>query len=114
VQQGRFGGCLRVVLLLVLAVARAVGPDDPSVFVAPHLDLALAACESAGGELLDESFIVTAQALEDRFKGVERGAGDHALRVLAWLRASATGRCTDALMAWLIAEATSSATWVGW
>ncbi len=56
-EQGGFGGGLCVVLVL------AAGPDDPPVFVAPDVDLALPAGERAGGELLDESFIMTAQAL---------------------------------------------------
>jgi hypothetical protein len=63
VQQVGFCGGLRVVLLLVLAVAFAAGPDDPPVFVAPDVDLALAAGEGAGGELFDQALIVAAQAL---------------------------------------------------
>ncbi|GAA1291678.1 hypothetical protein GCM10009579_65940 [Streptomyces javensis] len=59
VQQGRFGGGLRVVQFLVLAA----GPDDPPVFVATDVDLALAAGERAGGELLDHAFRVRAQGL---------------------------------------------------
>jgi hypothetical protein len=63
VEQGGFGSGLRVVLLLVLAVAFAAGPDDLPVFVAPDVDLALAARECPGSELLDESFVMRAQAL---------------------------------------------------
>lgn len=59
VEQGRFCGGLGVVVLLVLAVL-AAGADDLAVGVAFHVDLAgvLAAGEGAGGELLDESFVV--------------------------------------------------------
>jgi hypothetical protein len=56
VQQRRFGSGLHVVLLVL-----AAGPDDLAVCVAPDVDLALAAGESAGGELLDESFVMTAE-----------------------------------------------------
>lgn len=62
-EQGGFGGGLGVVVLLVLAVARAVGADDLAVLVALDMDLAFAAGEGAGGELLDESFIMTAESL---------------------------------------------------
>ncbi|GAA1119172.1 hypothetical protein GCM10009577_47470 [Streptomyces javensis] len=58
-QQGRFGGGLRVVQFLVLAA----GPDDPPVLIALEVDLALAAGARAGGELLDQALIVAAQAL---------------------------------------------------
>jgi hypothetical protein len=61
VEQRRFGGGLRVVL--VLAVALAAGPDDPPVLVTTDVDLALAAGERAGGELLDQTLIMRAQAL---------------------------------------------------
>lgn len=86
VEQGRLGGGLRVVLLLVHAVTLAAGPDDASVFIAPDVYLALPAGEGAGGELLDESFIMTAESLEDRNKGAEAGGGDHVGGVLAGLQ----------------------------
>ncbi|WP_376210470.1 hypothetical protein [Streptomyces sp. NPDC056304] len=85
-EQGGLGGGVGVVLLLVLAVVLAAGSDDPSVLVALDVDLALAAGEGAGGELLDQALIVTAQALENRHKGPERGAGDHVGRVFAGLQ----------------------------
>ncbi|WP_187281781.1 hypothetical protein [Streptomyces sp. gb1(2016)] len=43
-----------------VVLAAGAGTDDPSVFVASDVDLALAAGERAGGELLDEAFIMTA------------------------------------------------------
>lgn len=61
-QQRRLGSGLSVVVLLVLAVALATGPDDPSVLVAPDVDLALPTGEGAGGELLEQTLIVRAQA----------------------------------------------------
>ncbi|MFF5158021.1 hypothetical protein ACFY3N_17560 [Streptomyces sp. NPDC000348] len=53
-----------VVVFPVFAVvlAAGAGADDPSVFVASDVDLALSAGVGAGGELLDESFIMAAQA----------------------------------------------------
>jgi hypothetical protein len=81
--QRRFGSGLRVVLP-VLAVTLAAGPDDLAVFVPPDVDLGLPAGQSAGGELLDESLSMTAESLEDRYKG-GAGAGDHVGRVLAGL-----------------------------
>lgn len=62
-EQGRFGGGLGVVVLLVLA-----GADDPAFLIPLHVHLALlpAPAEGAGGELLNESFVMTAEALEDR------------------------------------------------
>jgi hypothetical protein len=50
VQQRRLGSGLSVVVLLVLAVALATSPDDPSVLVAPDVYLALPTGEGAGGE----------------------------------------------------------------
>jgi len=47
------------------------------------VDLALSAGAGAGGELLDESFITTAQASEDGDEGAIAGGGDHAGRVFA-------------------------------
>ncbi|CAL9632062.1 hypothetical protein SUDANB9_06079 [Streptomyces sp. enrichment culture] len=64
-------------------LAAGVGTDDPSVFVASDVDLALSAGAGAGGELLDESFITTAQAPEDGDEGAIAGGGDHAGRVFA-------------------------------
>ncbi|KFG72921.1 hypothetical protein FM21_18855 [Streptomyces mutabilis] len=64
-------------------LAAGVGTDDPSVFVASDVDLALSAGAGAGGELLDESFITTAQASEDGDEGAIAGGGDHAGRVFA-------------------------------
>ncbi len=84
-QQRRFGSGLGVVLFLVFAVTLAAGPDDPPVLVAPDVDLALSAGEGAGGELLDEAFVVAAEALEDGYEGAEAGGGDHVGRVLAGL-----------------------------
>lgn len=87
VEQGRFGGGLGVVVLLVLVVL-AVGADDPAFFVALDVDLALlvAPGQSTGGELLNESFIMRAEALEYGYEGAERGAGDHVVGVLAGLQ----------------------------
>ena len=80
-------GCgIGVVLLLVRAVALAVGCDDSAVLVAPEVDLALSVGEGVGGELLDEAFGVRARALEDGHEGAERGAGDHVGGVLAGLQ----------------------------
>ncbi|GAB3006944.1 hypothetical protein GCM10023080_085870 [Streptomyces pseudoechinosporeus] len=62
-QQRRFGGGLGVVVLLVLAVALAVRADDPPVLIAPDVHVALPAAQRPAGELLNESFIMTAQAL---------------------------------------------------
>ncbi|TDU73540.1 hypothetical protein EDD91_0097 [Streptomyces sp. KS 21] len=59
-QRGLRGGI--GVVLLVLAFA--AGTNDSPVRVAPNMDLALPAGEGAGGKLLDEALIVTAQALE--------------------------------------------------
>jgi hypothetical protein len=84
VEQGRFGSGVGVVVFLVLAVDLAVGADDLPVLIAPDVHLALPAAEGTGGELLDELFIVTAESLEDRYKGAE--AGDHVGGVLAGLR----------------------------
>ncbi|KUN74958.1 hypothetical protein AQJ64_44545 [Streptomyces griseoruber] len=62
-KQGGLGGGVGVVLLLVLAIALSAGPDDPPVLIALEVDLALAAGEGAGGELLDQALIMRAQAL---------------------------------------------------
>ncbi|GAA0273991.1 hypothetical protein GCM10009527_083100 [Actinomadura nitritigenes] len=43
----------------------------------------LSAGVGAGGELLDESFIMTAQASEDGDEGAVAGGGDHVGRVFA-------------------------------
>ncbi len=59
-------GCGVGAVLLVLALA--AGADDPPVLVAPEVDLALALGEGAGGELLDEAVVMTAEALKDRYK----------------------------------------------
>lgn len=86
VQQRRLHRGLGVVLLLVLAVT--VGPDDPAFFIALHVDLAgvVAAGQGAGGELLNEAFVVRAQALEHGHERLEAGGGDHVGRVLAALQ----------------------------
>lgn len=72
-QQRRLDGGLRVVLLLVLAVAfsAAAGADDSAVLIAldVHLALVPAAGEGAGGELFHQALIVRAQALEDGDEG---------------------------------------------
>lgn len=60
VEQRRLGGGPRVAGFLVLAVAFAAGADDPSVLVAPDVDLVLSAGEGAGGELLDQVLVVGA------------------------------------------------------
>lgn len=86
VEQGSFGGGLRVVVVLVLAVPLAAGPDDLPILVTPDVNLALPARERAGSELHDKSLIMTAEPLEDRHKGAERGTGDHVGRVLAGLQ----------------------------
>ncbi|WP_384464920.1 hypothetical protein [Streptomyces sp. NPDC057543] len=46
-QQRGLAGGLRVVVLLVLAVTLAAGPDDLPVLVTPDVDLALPAGERA-------------------------------------------------------------------
>ncbi|WP_437091110.1 hypothetical protein [Streptomyces sp. enrichment culture] len=52
-----------VFLVFAVVLAAGAGADDPSVFVASDVDLALSAgVGRGGGELLDESFIMTAQA----------------------------------------------------
>lgn len=79
-------GCRVGVVLQALAVALAVGADDPPVLVAPEVDLALAAGEGSGGELLDEAVVMRAQALEDGYKGAEAGGGDYVGRVLVGLQ----------------------------
>lgn len=61
VQQRGLGSAVGVVL--VLTVSFAAGTDDLPVLVAPEVDLALAVGEGAGGELLDESFVMTAESL---------------------------------------------------
>lgn len=85
-QQRGLGSGVGVVLLLVVALALAVGPDDPPVLIAMDVDLALAAGERAGGELLDQALIVAAQALEHGHERLEAGGGDHVGRVLAGLQ----------------------------
>lgn len=82
-------GCIGAALLLLAAVvgltADAAGSDDPAVLVALEVDVALPVGEGAGGELLDESFRVRTQALEDGDEGLVAGGGDHVLGVLARL-----------------------------
>lgn len=79
-EQGRFGGGLCVVVLLVLAVALAAGPDDPPLFVTPEVGLALPMGEGAGGELFNQALIMGAQALYLE-------AGECGGRLLSLLRA---------------------------
>jgi len=69
--------------VFAVVLAAGAGADDPSVFVPSDVNLALAAGERGGGELLDESFIVTAQASEDGDEGAVAGGGDHVGRVFA-------------------------------
>lgn len=83
VQQGGLGSGVGVVLLLVLALS--AGPDDPPVFIVLEVDLALAAGERAGGELLDQALIMRAQALEHGYERLETRGGDHVGGVLAGL-----------------------------
>lgn len=64
VEQGSLGGGLRVVVLLVLAITLAAGPDDLPFLVTPDVNLALPARERAGSELLNKSLIMTAEPLE--------------------------------------------------
>lgn len=90
-EQPGLGSGVGVVLLLVLAVA--AGPDDSPVLVTPDVHLAPAAGERAGGELLDESFIMTAQALY--LVLMKRRV------CLAWFR----GGCHEGVVCWeLLAE----------
>lgn len=86
VEQGGFGGGLGVVVLLVLAITFASGPDDLPVLVPLDVDLALPACERAGSELLDQTFVMRTQALQYGYKGAEAGAGDHVGGVLVGLQ----------------------------
>lgn len=85
VEQGRFRGGVGVVLL-ALTVTSAAGADDPPLLVPPDMNLALAARQSPGGELLDEALIVTARALEDGDQSGIRGGGDHVFGVLVRLQ----------------------------
>lgn len=76
-QCGLGSGVGVVARLLVLAVARPAGVDDPPVLVTPDMHLALPAGEYARGELFDQALIVGAQAREDGHEGLEAGGGDH-------------------------------------
>ncbi|WP_435845779.1 hypothetical protein [Streptomyces exfoliatus] len=81
VERGRFGGGLRVVALLALAISLAAGPEDLAVLVTPDVDLAFPARERQEGELLDQALSCERRPGRTGCKGAEVGAGDHVLRV---------------------------------
>ncbi len=89
-KQSGLGSGVGVVLLLVRAVALSASPDDLPVLIALEVDCALAVGEGAGGELLDQAFIVAAQALEHRRERLEACGGDHVGRVLTGFRNTGT------------------------
>lgn len=69
----------RLLPVSVLRPGRGGGADvDASVFGA--------ACQGAGGELVDHAFRVRAQGLEDVDQGLVAGGGDHVLRVFPGLK----------------------------